>query len=144
MYVFFLCACVYTNTHNPTHPIPAPASAPIPTPEAHHTSVMSYHVTSHALQGQHTHRHTPHHHTQHLIGRSVCDGFLSCVWRSLFLFHCLCLKVCVCPRVVVSRACMCLFVCLCGGECSVTNTPTLTLTHHTKTQTHHTLQHPHM
>ena len=54
----FSCVRVCTPTPTILHPIPAPASAPIPTPEAHHTSVMSYHVTSHALQGQHTHRHT--------------------------------------------------------------------------------------
>ena len=64
------------------------------------TTPVSCHIMSrHMLCRVNTHRHTPHHHTQHLIGRSVCDGFLSCVWMSLFLFHCLSLKVCVCAHV---------------------------------------------
>ena len=142
VYVFFLCRCVHQHpqSHTPNSISSISTNTHTRSPP-HQCHVISCHVTCSA-GSTHTPTHHHHHHTQHLIGRNVCDGFFSCVWKSLFLFHCLCLKVCVCvcPRVVVSRACMCLFVCLCGGECSVTNTPTLTLTHHHPHQHQHVYQ----
>ena len=113
--MFFLCTCVSVSMctpnsttpynqfqlqHQPQYPHLKPTT-PMPLQYVMACHVISCHVTS-------TNTDTLHTTTQHLVVRDVCEGFLSCVWKSLFLFYCLCLKVCV-------------FVCFCGGECFVTN-----------------------
>ena len=86
------CRCVrrHPQSHTPNSSSSISTNTHTRSPPHQHVMachVISCHVTCSAGP---THTDTPHNTTEHLIGRSVCEGFLSCLWKSLFLFHCLC------------------------------------------------------
>ena len=91
-----VCQCRCVHQHPRSHSSSISTNTHTRSPHQYHFSmswrVMSYHVTSHALQGQHTPTHsTP----PHLTGRSVCEGFLSCVWPMFGGESCVYVFVCM-------------------------------------------------